>query len=76
VTWSRTSVSGARAKVWFTSNAAIATFGCRIDRRPWAPCRSPFDARNLAPGRHSIYIRARDTFGQLGRPRAYTFTAG
>jgi hypothetical protein len=68
-------VSGARATVRFSSSAAVATFECRIDRRHWTACRSPFSSSVLSPGSHRIYVRARDTFGQRSRRAAvYAFT--
>jgi hypothetical protein len=76
VTVSGSRVRGSRATVWFGSDASIATFRCRVDRRAWVGCRSPFKATGLIAGGHRIYIRARDTFRQLGRPYAYTFTVG
>jgi hypothetical protein len=76
VTLSGSRVRGSRATVWFGSDAAIATFQCRLDGRAWVGCRSPFKADGLSPGGHRLYVRARDTFRQLGRPHTYTFTVG
>ena len=60
----------------FSSDAVIARFACRVDRQAWVPCRSPYWTSRLARGRHSFAVRARDTFGQLGRPAAvYRFAA-
>jgi hypothetical protein len=69
------SVSGTREFLRFFSSAAVATFQCRIDRRPWVACRSPFATPRLTPGQHKISVRARDTFGQRSRRAAvYMFT--
>jgi hypothetical protein len=65
---------GSRATIRFDTNAVRATFQCRFDGGPWARCRSPFTARQLAVGAHHITVRARDTFGQLGPPARYAFT--
>jgi hypothetical protein len=62
------------ATVRFRTNAAIASFRCSVDRGPARACRSPFRARGLRAGRHTIRIRARDSFGQLGRAARYAFT--
>jgi len=42
----------------FRSTIAPATFECRLDRRPFKPCRSPFTTKPLSFGRHTIKIRA------------------
>lgn len=60
----------------FASDAAIARFYCRVDRQAWVGCRSPYSSSPLARGPHTFAVRARDTFGQLGRAAAvYRFTA-
>lgn len=43
----------------FTAGDPDASFECRIDRKPWRRCRSPFTAKPLAPGRHRFRVRAR-----------------
>jgi hypothetical protein len=59
----------------FTSDAAMASFRCRVDRRAWTRCGSPFSTSPLAPGPHAFLVQARDTFGRLGRLAAvYRFT--
>jgi PKD domain len=76
VTLTAAHVAATRATVRFGSDAAVATFQCRLDRGRWVACRSPFAARRLGAGEHTIYVRARDTFGQLSRrPARYAFTA-
>lgn len=47
----------------FSSTEAGAAFECRIDRRPFRPCRSPFTVRRLALGRHVFRVRAVDAAG-------------
>ncbi|HEX8688972.1 MAG TPA: hypothetical protein VF729_01885 [Solirubrobacterales bacterium] len=39
-------------------------FECKLDRRPFRACRSPFTARRLPYGPHSFRVRARDATGQ------------
>jgi hypothetical protein len=65
----------AQPRFRFTADAAVAAYQCRVDRRAWAACRSPFTSPRLRPGRHSFAVRARDTFGQQSRrPATYAFT--
>lgn len=42
----------------FRSSIAPATFECKLDRRPFKLCRSPFTTKPLSFGRHTIKIRA------------------
>jgi hypothetical protein len=57
----------------FRSNRGRARFQCRVDRRRFRRCRSPFTARRLRYGCHTFRVRAR-----LGRsvdrtPATYRF---
>ena len=56
----RTSRHGVR--FFFVSNQADASFECKLDKRPFRPCTSPFKARVKA-GRHTFQVRA---VGALG----------
>jgi hypothetical protein len=38
-------------------------FRCHIDRRPWAPCTSPFRVRGLRKGPHTFSVGATDQAG-------------
>jgi hypothetical protein len=49
----------------FRSSEAGSSFQCRVDRKPFRPCRSPLTARKLAFGRHVFAVRARDASGNL-----------
>lgn len=57
-----------KIKVSFSSEAG-ATFECRLDRKPFKPCSSPFRARAKSkPGKgrkHTIEIRAIDAAGNV-----------
>jgi hypothetical protein len=53
-----------RAKFSFTSDQAGSSFQCKLDRKPFAPCRSPFAAK-VKPGRHTFQVRA---IGPTGIP--------
>ncbi len=49
----------------FGADEQGARFECRIDARPFRPCRSPYTSRALPPGRHSFRVRARDDSGKV-----------
>lgn len=42
----------------FTATAAGATFRCSIDGKSFKPCRSPYTAPSLKPGRHTFKVAA------------------
>jgi hypothetical protein len=46
-----------RAKFTFSSNLPRSRFECKLDKRRFRLCRSPF-VRRLKPGRHSFRVRA------------------
>jgi len=47
----------------FSSSDPGATFECRVDDAPFAPCRSPFTTAPLAEGAHTLEVRAVDPSG-------------
>jgi hypothetical protein len=55
----------------FRSAAPGVSFECKLDRRPFRACRSPFTARRLAYGPHSFRVRARDAAGLLDTTPAF-----
>src|SRR5207247_5081315 len=57
----------------FSSPQAAATFACRLDAAPFAPCISPQALTGLADGRHTFYARAHDTAGVDPMPASRTF---
>jgi len=58
----------------FAADEPGASFECKLDRKPFRPCRSPFTSRRLAVGRHSFRARARDDSGELDpSPARYAF---
>jgi hypothetical protein len=60
----------------FAAGEPGATFACRIDARPFAPCTSPHTTRLLRPGRHSFRVRAVDAVGNAdSTPAARKFRA-
>ena len=50
-----------------------ASFGCKIDSRGYAPCRSPKTTRHLSDGEHTFSVRARDGAGNVDRTPATRF---
>ena len=55
----------------FGSGGAGVSFECKLDRKPFRTCRSPFTARRLSLGRHTFQVRARDASGQADRTPAF-----
>ena len=52
-----------KAKFKFTSTEAGSTFQCKLDRKPFKPCRSPKKYKGLKPGKHVFKVRATDAAG-------------
>jgi len=46
-----------RARFTFSSSLPSSHFECKLDKRRFRPCRSPF-VRRLKPGRHTFRLRA------------------
>lgn len=57
----------------FGSNEDGAKFECRLDKRPFRPCRSPYTAKPLSPGRYVFKVRARGDGGVDSSPASYAF---
>jgi hypothetical protein len=58
----------------FVSDEPGSTFQCKLDDKPFRSCRSPFTSRQLALGRHTFKVRARDDSGKLDpSPASYGF---
>ena len=58
----------------FESSEPNSTFRCRIDRRRFRRCHSPFTAKRLHPGVHTFRVKAVDATGNADRtPARYTF---
>ena len=56
------SSSSRRAKFRFGADEPGSTFECRLDKRPFKPCLSPFK-RTVALGRHNFRVRSTDAAG-------------
>lgn len=62
------------AKFKFTSNEPGSSFECKLDRRPYKPCRSPMTLRRLWLGKHVFKVWAIDIAGNKDEsPVKYTF---
>jgi hypothetical protein len=58
----------------FAANERGVTFQCKLDGKPYRPCRSPFTTKKLSLGRHVFRVRARDDSGGLDpSPAFYSF---
>jgi hypothetical protein len=53
----------ATVKFKFGSDEAGASFECKLDRKPFKPCRSPRTYKHLVTGKHTFKVRATDTAG-------------
>jgi hypothetical protein len=54
----------------FASSLPGSSFLCKLDRRRFRRCRSPFTARQLRPGRHVFRVKARAPGGPADRSPA------
>jgi hypothetical protein len=52
------STRASQAKFTFSASAASATFSCKLDGKPKAPCRSPKTYKKLKPGKHTFTVWA------------------
>jgi subtilisin-like proprotein convertase family protein len=52
------------AKLRFTSSED-GTFRCKVDKKAWKPCTSPLRLKKLKVGKHTVFIRAVDTSGNV-----------
>jgi hypothetical protein len=57
----------------FTSNVSGSTFKCKLDGRPWHPCRSPLTLRKLSLGSHIFRVRAVGSIGEESAAASYRF---
>jgi hypothetical protein len=58
----------------FSSNEAGSSFECKLDRRPFVVCRSPFTVTKLSFRKHTFKVRARDKAGNVDpSPASYKF---
>jgi hypothetical protein len=60
------------AQFSFTSDQREAAFECKLDKKPFKPCRSPFKHR-VKPGHHNFAVRAVSR-GGASKPATYGWT--
>ncbi|HET9516657.1 MAG TPA: hypothetical protein VFO77_02900, partial [Actinoplanes sp.] len=53
-----------KAKFAFTSSEPGSTFKCKVDRKPWKTCTSPYKVK-VKPGKHKFRVRAIDAAGNV-----------
>jgi hypothetical protein len=58
----------------FTADQAGAAFQCKVDRKPFRTCRSPYTTKPLKPGKHTFKVRAQTAAGADSSPASFTFT--
>jgi hypothetical protein len=59
----------------FVADQAYARFQCKVDRKPFRGCRSPYTTKRLALGRHVFRVRAVSMAGKVDpTPAVYRFT--
>jgi hypothetical protein len=58
-----------KARFRFTSSEAQSRFLCRVDRKVWKRCTSPYRL-TVEPGKHHFRVRAIDRFGNVDRTAA------
>lgn len=52
-------------KFKFSSSEAGSTFECKLDKKPFKPCRSPKKYKKLKPGKHVFKVWAIDKAGNV-----------
>ncbi|MFL5897240.1 MAG: hypothetical protein ACJ76D_02070 [Solirubrobacterales bacterium] len=57
----------------FTASDRGASFECKLDRRPYRRCRSPYTARPIGLGRHGFLVRARSGDEVDPTPSSWSF---
>ena len=61
-------------KVKFKSDEPNSSFECKLDRKPYKPCKSPKKLKNLDDGKHKFKVRATDAVGNTdGSPAKAKF---
>jgi len=51
-----------KAKFRFNSSEGQSSFKCKLDKKKWKKCRSPYELK-VKPGKHLFKVRAIDRFG-------------
>ncbi len=62
-----------KAKFEFTADQAGATFACKLDKNPFAPCTSPTKYKHLQKGKHTFSVTATGASGKAGPAASQTW---
>jgi hypothetical protein len=54
-----------KATFRFTSTEPGSTFQCKLDGKPWKPCKSPKTYKGLKEGKHVFKVKATDAAGNV-----------
>ena len=60
-------------QIRFAADQPGSTFSCKLDKRPWRSCRSPFPTPRLKSGRHTFEVKATGPTGLPAVPVGKTF---
>jgi hypothetical protein len=69
-TIAKAKVKGRTATFKFVSSEPGSTFQCKLDKKPFKPCRSPKKYKRLKPGKHVFEVRAIDAAGNRDKTPA------
>jgi hypothetical protein len=58
----------------FASDQPGSSFECKVDRKPFRKCRSPYTTKPLRPGKHTFKVRAMVIEAADDSPAVYSFT--
>ncbi len=53
------------ARFTFAATEAGSRFQCKLDKKPWASCKSPKTYKKLKAGKHTFQVRAIDKAGNV-----------
>jgi hypothetical protein len=57
--------ASSRTRKFFFTADEPSSFECKLDRKPFKPCRSPKQYKGLKPGKHVFKVRAIDKAGNV-----------
>jgi Ca2+-binding RTX toxin-like protein len=66
--------SSRTASISFNGDSSAARFECALDGGSYSACTTPQQYADLADGRHTLLVRARDGAGNPGAPSAFSWT--